>query len=118
MSTSVSCERGQGIVQTIFDLLARQYEAAKVDEARQGATLQIVDKAIPPDQKSSPKIGLMTIGACFLGLLLGLGLRILKRRLQKARHKSLRAVAVREIAQPLLEQTSILVDTARHLLIA
>jgi tyrosine-protein kinase Etk/Wzc len=58
--------------QTIFDLLARQYEAAKVDEARQGATVQVVDKAIPPDQKSSPKIGLMTIVATFLGLILGL----------------------------------------------
>ncbi len=59
--------------QTIFDLLARQYEAAKVDEARQGAMVQVVDKAVPPDQKSSPKIALITIGACFLGLLLGLG---------------------------------------------
>jgi uncharacterized protein involved in exopolysaccharide biosynthesis len=69
--------------QTIFDLLARQYEAAKVDEARQGATLQIVDKAIPPDQKSSPKIGLMTIGACFLGLLLGLGFAFSKEGYKK-----------------------------------
>ncbi len=59
--------------QTIFDLLARQYEAAKVDEARQGATVQVVDRAIPPDQKSFPKIGLMTIGAAFLGLLFGVG---------------------------------------------
>lgn len=59
--------------QTIFDLLARQYEAAKVDEARQGAMVQVVDKAVPPDEKSFPKIGLMTIGACVLGLLFGLG---------------------------------------------
>ena len=59
--------------QTIFDLLARQYEAAKVDEARQGAMLQIVDKAVPPDEKSFPKIGWMTIGATLLGLFLGLG---------------------------------------------
>jgi uncharacterized protein involved in exopolysaccharide biosynthesis len=91
--------------QTIFDLLARQYEAAKVDEARQGATLQIVDKAIPPDQKSSPKIGLMTIGACFLGLLLGLGFAFSKEGYKK-------------LATNPYEQTSILVDTARHLLIA
>ena len=58
--------------QTIFDLLARQYEAAKVDEARQGAMVQVVDKAVPPDQKSFPKIGLMALSASFLGLLLGL----------------------------------------------
>lgn len=59
--------------QTIFDLLARQYEAAKVDEARQGAMVQVVDKAVPPDEKSFPKIGWMTAGGAFLGLLLGVG---------------------------------------------
>jgi tyrosine-protein kinase Etk/Wzc len=59
--------------QTIFDLLARQYEAAKVDEARQGAMVQVVDKAVPPDRKSFPEVWLMTAGASFLGLLLGVG---------------------------------------------
>ena len=36
--------------ETIFDLLARQYEIAKVDEARQGAVVQVVDQswAAPP----------------------------------------------------------------------
>ena len=57
--------------ETIFDLLARQYEIAKVDEARQGATVQVVDKAIVPDRRSSPKRTLMVLGAAVLGLFLG-----------------------------------------------
>jgi uncharacterized protein involved in exopolysaccharide biosynthesis len=57
--------------ETIFDLLARQYEVAKVDEARQGATVQIVDKAIVPDRRSSPKRTLIMLGAAVLGLFLG-----------------------------------------------
>jgi len=57
--------------ETIFDLLARQYEIAKVDEARQGATVQVVDRAIVPDRRSSPKRTLIVLGAAVLGLFLG-----------------------------------------------
>jgi uncharacterized protein involved in exopolysaccharide biosynthesis len=57
--------------ETVFDLLARQYEIAKVDEARQGATVQVVDKAIVPDRRSSPKRTLIVLGAAVLGLFLG-----------------------------------------------
>jgi uncharacterized protein involved in exopolysaccharide biosynthesis len=49
--------------ETIFELLAKQFEIAKIDEARQGSVVQLVDKAIPPDKKSSPKR--LLIVACF-----------------------------------------------------
>jgi tyrosine-protein kinase Etk/Wzc len=58
--------------ETIFDLLARQYEVAKVDEARQGAVVQVVDRAIVPDRKSAPKRTLIVLGAAILGLFLGI----------------------------------------------
>jgi tyrosine-protein kinase Etk/Wzc len=57
--------------ETIFDLLARQFEVAKVDEARQGATVQIVDRAIVPDRRSSPKRTLIVLGAAAFGIFLG-----------------------------------------------
>jgi tyrosine-protein kinase Etk/Wzc len=57
--------------ETIFELLARQYEIAKVDEARQGATVQIVDKAIVPDHRSSPQRTLIVLGAVAFGLFVG-----------------------------------------------
>jgi uncharacterized protein involved in exopolysaccharide biosynthesis len=58
--------------ETIFEILARQFEVAKLDEAKQGALIQVVDPAIIPDRKSFPKRGLIAIGATFSGLLLGL----------------------------------------------
>jgi len=58
--------------ETIFNLLARQYEIAKVDEAKQGAVVQIVDHAIVPDRRSSPQRTLIVIGALFFGVLLGI----------------------------------------------
>ncbi|MGH9588344.1 MAG: GumC family protein [Acidobacteriaceae bacterium] len=49
--------------QTIFDILARQYEAAKLDEAREGELVQVVDPALMPDRKSSPSRLLWTMVA-------------------------------------------------------
>jgi len=40
---------------TISDLIARQLEIAKLDEARQGSVIQMVDVAVPPDHRSYPK---------------------------------------------------------------
>lgn len=58
--------------ETIFDLLARQYEVAKVDEARQGAILQVVDKAVVPDARSFPKRTLIVLGAAVFGFIIGI----------------------------------------------
>ncbi len=58
--------------ETIFDLLARQYEVAKVDEARQGTVVQVVDRAIVPDQRSFPVRSLIVLGAAVFGLIAGI----------------------------------------------
>lgn len=62
--------------QTIFDILAKQFEIAKLDEAREGALIQVVDPAIPPDHKSSPKRALILAGSLFGGLFLGIFLAL------------------------------------------
>jgi tyrosine-protein kinase Etk/Wzc len=40
--------------ETVFELLAKQFEIAKLDEAREGSIVQVVDAAVPPDKRSSP----------------------------------------------------------------
>jgi uncharacterized protein involved in exopolysaccharide biosynthesis len=57
--------------ETIFEVLAKQYESAKLDEARQGAVIQVVDPAVVPDKHVSPKRVLIILGASLAGLLLG-----------------------------------------------
>jgi uncharacterized protein involved in exopolysaccharide biosynthesis len=57
--------------ETIFDILARQFELAKLDEAKQGALIQVVDPAIPPDKRSFPKRALIIIGSTIAGFLIG-----------------------------------------------
>lgn len=41
--------------ETLFELFSRQFELARVDEAREGALFQVIDAAQPPEKKSRPK---------------------------------------------------------------
>lgn len=58
--------------ETIFEILARQFELAKLDEAKEGAIVQVVDPAAPPDKRSFPMRTLIVIGSTFLGFLVGI----------------------------------------------
>ena len=52
--------------ETVFELLAKEYEVAKLDEAREGSIIQVVDAAVPPDTKSSPHRTLIVLGVTIL----------------------------------------------------
>jgi uncharacterized protein involved in exopolysaccharide biosynthesis len=47
--------------ETLFELFAKQFEMAKVDESREGAVIQVLDAAQPPEKKSKPKKALIAI---------------------------------------------------------
>lgn len=47
--------------ETLFELFAKQYELARADEAREGAVIQVLDVAAPPDRKSKPKKALIAV---------------------------------------------------------
>jgi tyrosine-protein kinase Etk/Wzc len=47
--------------ETLFELFAKQFEIAKVDESREGAVIQVLDAAQPPEHKSKPKKALIAI---------------------------------------------------------
>ena len=57
----VSAYREFKYQETLFELFAKQFEVAKADEAREGATIQVVDVAQPPERKSKPKKALVAI---------------------------------------------------------
>jgi uncharacterized protein involved in exopolysaccharide biosynthesis len=59
--------------ETVFELLAKELEVAKLDEAREGSMVQVVDAAVPPDKRSFPRRTLIVIGvtvlSCFVAVL-------------------------------------------------
>lgn len=63
--------------ETIFELLAKQFELAKIEEAKNSNIVQLLDKAIPAETRTSPKLILFLAagigGGIFLGFMLALG---------------------------------------------
>src|SRR4030043_713169 len=58
--------------ETLYELLAKQFEAAKLDEAKEAAIIQVIDKAIPPEKRAKPKRILMVLIATFTGFFLSI----------------------------------------------
>jgi len=57
--------------ETMFELFAKQFELAKVDESREGAVIQVLDVAEPPDRKAKPNKAMIAV---FAALASGLAL--------------------------------------------
>ena len=64
--------------ETIFEILARQFELAQLDEARQGAVIQVVDPAVTPDVRSFPNRELIVGGATAIGFFLALAVALIQ----------------------------------------
>jgi hypothetical protein len=76
--------------ETLYEMFAKQYELARVDEAREGAVIQVIDPAQPPEKKSQPKKALIaiiaTLAAGFALLLFVVVRQALAWPLQYGRH--------------------------------
>jgi uncharacterized protein involved in exopolysaccharide biosynthesis len=85
--------------ETLFELLARQYESARLDESRDAPVLQVVDRAIVPDKKSGlPRALLLTLG-CLLGALIGAGWVIVKAATEKMSSEPMGAAKLEALRQ-------------------
>jgi capsule polysaccharide export protein KpsE/RkpR len=71
--------------EVLFGLIAKQYESARLDEAREAPVLQVVDRAVVPDRKSGPPRTLIMLASCLLGALAGAGWIIAKDFVEKLR---------------------------------
>lgn len=66
--------------ETLFELMSRQYEIARVDESREGGLIQVVDVAQPAERKSKPKRSVFVVLGGFFGLMVASGLVIWRAR--------------------------------------
>jgi uncharacterized protein involved in exopolysaccharide biosynthesis len=60
------------IQEKVFELLTQQYEIAKIDEAKEDINFQVIDRAIPPENRIKPnrRLNVMLAGAVsvFVGI--------------------------------------------------
>ncbi len=78
------------VQETVFGLLTQQYEQAKISEARDTPSVQVLDTAVPSGRKCKPKIrvNMMIAGtlSLFMGVFLAFFLEYLKRVKEDGSH--------------------------------
>lgn len=62
----VSAYREFKYQEALFDIFAKQFELAKMDEARENTLIQVLDPATPPERKSKPKRTLIAAASTLL----------------------------------------------------
>ncbi|MBC8487943.1 MAG: hypothetical protein H8D45_18085, partial [Bacteroidetes bacterium] len=66
----VRLQREVEIQNTLFTFLTQQYEEAKIQEARDTPTVQILDRAVEPEKRAKPKRKPIVAAAGFSSLIL------------------------------------------------
>ena len=87
----VQLEREVKYNQVLFDVMAKQYENAKLQESSAAPGVQIVDLPQVPLHKSKPSRKLFAIAGFFAGLVLGLIIVFVRNRIQVLREDPDRA---------------------------
>jgi uncharacterized protein involved in exopolysaccharide biosynthesis len=59
--------------ETVYQLIAKQYELARMDEAKEAGLVQVVDSAVVPDKRSWPPRTLIVLLSAITALLLACG---------------------------------------------
>lgn len=83
--------------ETLYEMLLKQYEAARLAEAQEAMVVQVVDPAVPPELKYKPKRRLMVAIAGVLGLFLSIFLAFFLEFLHNASNDPERAVKMAQL---------------------
>jgi tyrosine-protein kinase Etk/Wzc len=91
--------------EAVFEVLARQLEVAKIDEAKEGGFLQIVNPALTPERKSFPKRAWITLGAAAFGLSFAVMLVLLQVRVARMRTNPVEAAQLAQLKEAVWQDT-------------
>ena len=75
---AVKSYRDMKVQEAMLEVLIKQFELARVDEAKEGPLIQVVDLATPPERRSKPKRTLIVLVSALAGLFLSVLLAFLK----------------------------------------
>ena len=75
----VRARRELKLQETLLEGMIRQYEIAKLDEAKEGQAVQQVDVALPPDYKTKPSRALIVLASTMIALVLASAWVIVRR---------------------------------------
>ena len=87
----IRARRELKIQETLLESMLRQYEIAKLDEAKEGPALQQIDLALPPDHKSKPSRALIVLVSALMALVLSSAFVVMRRYIAYARSEDPRS---------------------------
>jgi uncharacterized protein involved in exopolysaccharide biosynthesis len=90
--------------EVLFQLIARQYEAARLDESREAPLLQVVDRATVPDRKSGLPRTLLLLAGFILGAFAGASWVILRKFINTLQQDPLKAAQIESLRQAALSR--------------
>ncbi|GAB3443539.1 Wzz/FepE/Etk N-terminal domain-containing protein [Massilia solisilvae] len=87
--------------QMLYELLAKQYEAARLDEAKDPSVIQVLDPAVEPERKFKPNRTLIVVLTTMVALLVAIAIAFLSEARRKALSSEAGAARWRELKQHL-----------------
>jgi uncharacterized protein involved in exopolysaccharide biosynthesis len=58
--------------ETLFEVLAKQYEIARIDEAKDATLIQVLDTALPPEHRTRPHRALLVLMSLFAAVVVSI----------------------------------------------
>ena len=99
---------------TLFNLLSREYEAARIDEAKSAPLIQVVDHAVPPDKKSGPPRTLLTFAAAFLGFMMACAWVLFMQALRRIQQLPERAIQLEQLVNALRGRNAASIESSNN----
>ncbi len=87
--------------ETIYALLAKQFELAKIEEAKDAAIIQVMDKAIEPDSRSKPQRTRIVLTSVLAALFVAIILAFIREGLAKIRQDPEQTGKLKELSKAL-----------------
>lgn len=87
--------------ESIFELIAKQFELAKIDEAKDSTAIQELDRAIPAERKSKPKRLALLIGGILGGGFFGVLIALMREMYENSRKDQTMAKRWRDLSAAL-----------------
>jgi len=69
--------------ETLFEVLAKQYEIARIDEAKDATLIQVLDVAVQPEHRSKPHRSIIVVLACMIACAIALGIALAQEAMRR-----------------------------------
>lgn len=87
--------------EAVYEILAKQYEMAKLDEAKDSPLIQVLDKAVAPEEKTEPKRSLIIILSAMVAFFLAVIWAFIREGMARAEQQPEQEALMRQLRQAL-----------------